>query len=101
MKTRRKKMPVYTGVLKYFPDALKYVSEISKAGNDQHHPEKPLHWDKDKSNDHEDALVRHLLDHSSCPIDDDGYLHLGKVAWRSLAALQIYLDKRSYEKGHN
>jgi hypothetical protein len=33
----RKKMPVYTGVLKYFPNAMKYVSKISQAGNDQHH----------------------------------------------------------------
>lgn len=98
MKTNRKEIPVYTGVLKYFPDALKYVSEISKAGNDQHHPDKPLHWDKAKSNDHEDALVRHLLDHSKQLIDDDGYLHLGKVAWRALAALQIYLENA---KKHN
>lgn len=88
----RKDMPVYTGVLKYFPKALKYVSKVSKAGNDQHHSDKPLHWDKGKSFDHEDALVRHLIDHSQEPIDDDGMLHLGKVAWRALAALEIYLD---------
>ena len=86
-------MPVYTGVVKYFPDALKYVSLISQAGNDQHHPEKPLHWDRKKSFDHEDALMRHLADHSKQVIDDDGYLHLGKVAWRALAALQTYLEK--------
>lgn len=89
----RKGMPVYSGVLKYFPDALKEVSKASKAGNDQHHPDKPLHWDKTKSNDNEDALVRHLIDHSINPMDDDGVLHLAKVAWRSLAALQIYLEK--------
>lgn len=89
----RKKMPVYTGVMKYFPNALKYVSKISQAGNDQHHPEKPLHWDKSKSFDHTDALARHLIDHSQEPIDDDGMLHLGKVAWRALAALEMYLDE--------
>jgi len=88
----RKKMPVYTGVMKYFPNALKYVSRISQAGNDQHHPEKPLHWDKSKSFDHTDALARHLIDHSQEPIDDDGMLHLGKVAWRALAALEMYLE---------
>lgn len=88
----RKSMPVYTGVMKYFPNALKYVSRISQAGNDQHHPEKPLHWDKSKSFDHTDALARHLIDHSQEPIDDDGMLHLGKVAWRALAALEMYLD---------
>ena len=30
-------------------------------------------------------LVRHLIDHSSNPMDDDGVLHLAKVAWRALA----------------
>lgn len=89
---KRKKMPVYSGVLKYFPDALKEVSKASQAGNDQHHPDKPLHWDKTKSFDNEDALVRHLIDHSKDPMDDDGVLHLTKVCWRSLAALQIHLE---------
>jgi len=90
----RKNQPVFSGVLKYFPDALKEVSKASKAGNDQHHPDKPLHWDKSKSNDNEDALVRHLIDHSQNPMDDDGVLHLAKVAWRALAALQIFLEKK-------
>ena len=88
----RKGMPVYTGVLKYFPDALKEVSKCSMAGNKQHHPDKPLHWDKTKSTDNEDAMVRHLIDHSQDPIDDDGILHLAKVVWRALASLQIYLE---------
>lgn len=91
-KEERKNIPVYSGVLKYFPDALKEVSKCSQAGNDQHHADQPLHWDKEKSNDNEDALVRHLIDHSKEPLDDDGVLHLAKVAWRSLAALQIYLE---------
>ena len=89
----RKATPVYSGVLKYFPNAIKEISRVSKAGNDQHHPDKPLHWDKSKSFDHEDALTRHLIDHSIDPIDDDGHLHLAKVAWRALAALEIYLEK--------
>ena len=88
--TQRKSMPVYTGVLKQFPNALKYVSKVSLAGNDQHHPDKPLHWDKSKSKDHLDALTRHLIDADK--IDDDGLLHLGKVAWRALAALEDYLE---------
>lgn len=88
----RKSMPVYTGVLKYFPDALKEVSKVSNAGNKQHHPEKELHWDKTKSTDNADAMVRHLIDHTKNPIDDDDQLHLAKVAWRALATLQIYLE---------
>ena len=93
----RKGMPVFSGVLAYFPDALKEVSKCSLAGNNQHHADKPLHWDKSKSFDNEDALVRHLIDHSVNPIDNDGILHLAKVAWRALASLQIYLEKNNNE----
>ena len=89
----RKGQPVFTGVLKYFPNALKEVASCSLAGNKQHHPEKELHWDKTKSTDNEDALVRHLIDHSIDPMDTDGILHLTKVAWRALAALEIHLTK--------
>lgn len=89
----RKGTPVYSGVLKYFPKAIKYVSQVSKAGNDQHHPDKPLHWDRSKSQDETDALARHLIDHSIDPVDTDGMLHLGKVAWRALAALEKHLEE--------
>lgn len=88
---KRKNTPVFSGVLKYFPNALKEVSKCSKAGNDQHHPDKPLHWDMNKSKDEYDALTRHLIDHTINPTDDDGILHLTKVAWRALAGLERYL----------
>ena len=96
--TKRKNQPVFSGVLAYFPNALKYVSEVSKAGNDQHHPDKPLHWDMNKSTDETDALVRHLIDHSINPVDDDGIYHLGKVAWRALAALERHLNNEQNKK---
>lgn len=88
----RKATPVYSGVLKYFPNALKEVSKCSLAGQKQHNQGDELYWDKSKSFDNEDALVRHLIDHGSNPLDDDGTLHLAKVAWRALAALEIYLE---------
>ena len=90
----RKSMPVYSGVLAYFPDALKEVSKCSLAGQKQHNHGDSLYWDKSKSLVNEDALVRHLIDHSLNPIDDDGVLHLAKVAWRALASLQVYLDNK-------
>jgi hypothetical protein len=90
----RKATPVFSGVLKYFPNALKEVAKCSKAGNDQHHPDKPLHWDMDKSKDEYDALTRHLIDHTIDPLDDDGVLHLTKVAWRALAGLERYLTNK-------
>lgn len=91
---KRKDTPVFSGVLKYFPNALKEVSKCSKAGNDQHHPDKPLHWDMSKSKDEYDALTRHLIDHTIDPMDTDGILHLTKVAWRSLAGLERYLTNK-------
>jgi len=87
----RKEMPVFSGVLNYFPNALLEISHCSLVGNNQHHPDKPLHWDKNKSNDHLDALTRHLINHSVDALDEDNILHLTKVAWRALAALEIHL----------
>lgn len=88
----RKATPVFSGVLKYFPNALKEVSRCSKAGNDQHGNGEKLFWDRSKSGDELDALTRHLIDHGVNPIDTDGVAHLTKVAWRALAALEKYLE---------
>lgn len=86
----RKALPIATGVLDYFPKALAEVARVSKAGNDQHNPGQPLHWDKSKSKDEADALVRHLLERGG--IDTDGMRHSAKVAWRALALLERELD---------
>ena len=86
----RKDTPVFSGVLKYFPDAIKEISRVSLAGNNQHHPGKPLHWDRNKSTDELDALSRHLIDAGK--LDTDGIRHSAKVAWRALANLQKELE---------
>ena len=86
----RKERPVYTGVLKYFPDGIMEVAKVSLAGNEQHHPDKPLHWDRSKSTDELDALARHLIDAGK--LDDDGQRHSAKVAWRALANLQKEIE---------
>jgi hypothetical protein len=86
----RKATPIATGVLKYFPDALAAVAQVSKLGNDQHNPGQPLHWSKGKSTDHPDCLVRHLLDAGT--VDTDGGRHSAKMAWRALALLQIEIE---------
>jgi hypothetical protein len=87
----RKNTPVYSGVLKYFPLAIQEIARTSQAGNDQHNPGQPLHWDRSKSTDQLDALTRHLLDAGS--IDTDGIRHSAKLAWRALANLQIELEQ--------
>lgn len=86
----RKHIPVYSGVLRYFPDALIAVAECSMAGNEQHNPGKPLHWDRSKSGDELDALTRHLMEAGT--IDTDGIRHSTKAAWRALANLQKEIE---------
>lgn len=87
----RKDVPIYSGVIKYFPDALAAIAELSRKGNDQHNPGKPLHWDRSKSGDELDALMRHLVEAGT--IDTDGVRHSAKVAWRALANLQKEIEK--------
>ncbi len=94
----RKLMPVATGCLAYFPDALLCVSFISKVGNDKHNPGEPLHWAKEKSTDEPDAEVRHMLDFLRNTPPDPGLEplgdlgHLASKAWRALAHLQRACD---------
>lgn len=87
---KRKELPIATGVLDYFPDALAAVAGVSKAGNDQHNPGQPLHWNRSKSTDHSDCLVRHFIERGT--VDGDGHRHSAKVAWRALALLQEEIE---------
>jgi hypothetical protein len=86
----RKGRPVCTGVLDYFPDAIQAVAECSLAGNEQHNPGSALHWDRAKSGDESDALMRHLIERGT--LDTDGLRHTAKVAWRALALLQKEIE---------
>jgi hypothetical protein len=89
----RKSVPIFSGVIRYFPDALAAVAELSRIGSDQHSPGKPLHWDRSKSGDELDALARHLIDAGT--LDADGVRHSAKVAWRALANLQKEIERES------
>ena len=86
----RKSIPIVTGVLDYFPDAIAAVAHCSKVGNDQHNPGEPLHWSRDKSTDHADCIGRHLIERGT--MDSDGVRHTAKVAWRALALLQTEIE---------
>lgn len=79
----RKDIPVYSGFITYFPDAIVAVSKLSLAGGLQHgQTRETLHWDRTKSTDHTDALMRHL-------IEEDWTA----VAWRALAQLQKSIEE--------
>ena len=90
-KNKRKQIPIFTGLIKYFPKALAEVARVSYIGNQQHHPDKPLHWDRSKSTDELDALTRHLF--QAGETDTDGMRHSAKVAWRALANLEKELEQ--------
>lgn len=91
----RKHIPIYSGVLQYFPDALAEVAILSMIGNEQHNPGRPLHWDRSKSGDELDALTRHLMEAGD--FDTDGMRHSAKVAWRALANLQKEIEDDANE----
>jgi hypothetical protein len=86
----RKQHPVATGVIDYFPLALMAVAHLSWVGNEQHNPGTALHWDRSKSGDEADALMRHFIERGT--FDTDGVRHSAKVAWRALALLQKEIE---------
>jgi hypothetical protein len=83
--------PMFDGLLAYFPNALAEVSRVSKIGNDQHNPGQPMHWARGKSTDHENKIVRHLIDAGKK--DARGVRHSARLAWRALALLQEELER--------
>ena len=87
----RKDVPIARGVLDYFPRAIAEVARVSAKGSQQHHPDAEMHWDRSKSTDHADCIVRHLLDRGK--LDTDGMRHTAKVAWRALALLEIEMEE--------
>lgn len=92
----RKRMPITTGVIDYFPRALAAVAEISVIGNDKHNPGEPLHWAKEKSTDHADCIARHLIDRGKR--GKDGSRHSAALAWRALAFLEMELEAEEFDK---
>ncbi|MCZ2099184.1 MAG: hypothetical protein LC121_23580 [Anaerolineae bacterium] len=99
----RKEYPIYSGVLRYFPAALAGVARHSKLGNDKHNPGEPLHHARGKSMDHEDCILRHLVDLSDLLARRERmvFTHRGEremaeqilteanaLAWRALALAQ-------------
>jgi hypothetical protein len=79
----RKKINIYSGVIKYFPKALCAVAQCSARGSKQLHPDEPMHWDRNKSPNELDSMMRHILDE-----DWDA------VAWRALANLEKKLEEQ-------
>jgi hypothetical protein len=86
----RSQMLMADGLLDYFPNALAEVARHSKLAGDKHHPGEQLHWERNKSTDHRNKIMRHLVD--SGKKDKDGNRHSTGLAWRALALLQEELE---------
>ncbi len=90
----RKTIPIYRGFIKPFGEAMAAVAQLTAVATKQHHPDGGVWWDKSKSIDELDALLRHMVDDASDPLsrDAEGVLHAVKIGWRAMANLQRLAD---------
>jgi len=78
----RKRFPVYSGFIKYFPNAMAMVARISYDNNQKHSPgATEVTWNRAVSGDELDALCRHLIDKD-----------WGNLAWRAMAQLEKAIE---------
>ena len=78
----RKKFPIYSGFMRYFPKAMAVVARISFENNQKHNPgATELKWNRAVSSDELDAAGRHI-------IDEDW----GNLAWRAMANLEKAIE---------
>lgn len=88
---REIKEPSVFGLLQAYGEAFSEIAHCSFIGNLKHSPGAPLRWVRDRSADHEDCAIRHLVEAGK--IDDDKIRHSVKVAWRCLANLQVKTEE--------
>lgn len=95
----RKSFPMSQGLLKYCPAALAGVARHSMVNNEKHNPGEPMHHARGKSGDHEDCILRHLVDLADIRARIDRGLGVGAdltallteadaLAWRALMLSQ-------------
>ena len=82
----RKAVPLAL-VFEYFPNAIIALAQVIASGQAQHGTEG---WDKTKSNDHANTLLRHFLQRGTS--EKDGTRHSAKVFWRAGAALELEIE---------
>lgn len=87
----RKKVPMFSGLLAYFPDACAAVAEHSYKGNEKHNPGEPLHHARGKSMDHTDCIIRHVSNYQGMDGKD---LEVIALAWRAMALAQEVLERK-------
>lgn len=99
----RKEYPLFRGCLRYFPAALAGVAKTSKLGNDKHNPGEEIHHDREKSMDHGDCILRHLIDvedlqaaldrGDTTKTKEEVLNEVNQMVWRALAFSQLVHEK--------
>lgn len=96
----RNALPIWDGLIAYFPDVWAEIAKVSVEGAKQHHLPK-LGWDTHVSTDHRNKVLRHMLDDAAgSVIDTDGCYHLAKAVWRLCAQLQLRCWERAGKDEH-
>lgn len=91
----RKKYPIFSGCLRYFPSALLGASRVSYEGNKKHNGLLPLRHDRSKSGDELDAAFRHVLEaEAGAQTEFEGVDPEDPVVWRVLAWSQKKKESR-------
>ena len=105
---KRKNYPIHRGCIRYFPAALAGVANISHLGNEKHNPGSiELYHDRQKSMDHTDCILRHLIDLDELLNKYDInnlneketksiLVEVNSIAWRALAYSQKIHEKLGY-----
>jgi hypothetical protein len=98
---QRKECAVQRGFNAYFPDAIALVARHSVRMNEKHNPGEPVHWARGKSTDQPDCEARHLLAVATSPDarDADGAYEMVCKAWRAMADLQEWAERKFHRDG--
>lgn len=95
----REDYPLFDVLFGYFPAAMCELSRWSKVGNEQHNPGEELHWAREKSTDHRNKIMRHLMDYDQK--DSNGFYEAIPLLWRAAALAQELLEKDGWPEGRN
>lgn len=95
----RENYPLFDVLVGYFPAAMCELSRWSKVGNEQHNPGEELHWAREKSTDHRNKILRHLMDYDQK--DSNGFYEAIPLLWRAAALAQELLEKDGWPEGRN
>lgn len=95
------KIPVFKGLLAYFPRACASVAEVSLYGATKKYIWRGWEDVPDAGERYTDALARHLLSYGMGRERDEesGLLELAHIAWNALAILEMKLREMEKDDG--